>query len=88
MVKPKAPTLREQQLAEPAAFPGVGPVLAARLLDGVGGRRAGLAADAAALRAVPVVGDSIAAGMRCAPALRWCEQAARRRRGVYCDQAH
>jgi len=42
MVKPKAPTLREQRLAAPAALPGVGPVLAAWLLDHSGGLRGAL----------------------------------------------
>ncbi len=63
VVKPKAPTLREQQLAVLAAFPAVGPVLAARLLDHFGNLRAVLDADAPALRAVPGVGDATAAGI-------------------------
>jgi Fanconi anemia group M protein len=67
VVKPKAPTPREQQLAVLAALPGVGPVLAARLLDHFGSLRgaldadaAALDADAAALRAVPGIGEAIA----------------------------
>jgi ERCC4-type nuclease len=63
VVKPKAPTLREQQLAVLAALPGVGPVLAARLLDHFGGLRAALDADADALAAVPGVGGATAAGL-------------------------
>ena len=60
MVKPKAPTLREQQLAVLAALPGVGPVLAARLLDHFGSLLAILAADASGLAAVPGVGSATA----------------------------
>ncbi len=60
IVKPKVPTPREQQLAVLAALPGVGPVLAARLLDHFGGLRGVLATDAAALRAVPGVGEAVA----------------------------
>lgn len=71
MVKPKAPTPREQQLAVLAALPGVGPVLAARLLDHFGGLRGVLGADAAALAAVPGVGDAIAAASG-PPAPRRC----------------
>ena len=60
VVKPKAPTLREQHLAVLAALPGVGPVLAARLLDHFGSLRGALDADAAALAAVPGVGSATA----------------------------
>lgn len=60
VVKPKAPTLREQQLAVLAALPGVGPVLAARLLDRFGGLRGALDADADALGAVPGIGEAVA----------------------------
>ncbi len=74
VVKPQAPTLREQQRAVLAALPGVGPALAARLLDHVGGLRGALDADAAALRAVPGIGAAIAT--RLAALLR------RRRRGA------
>ena len=63
VVKPKAPTLREQQLAVLAALPGVGPILAFRLLDHFGSLRAALAADEGALRAVPGVGDATAAAI-------------------------
>src|SRR4051812_48257149 len=52
VVQPKAPTPREQRLAVLAALPGVGPVLAARLLDRFGSLRGVLAADAEALGAV------------------------------------
>ncbi len=61
VVRPKAPTPREQQLAVLAALPGVGPVLAARLLDHFGGLRAVLDADADALAAVSGVGAATAA---------------------------
>ena len=61
IVKPKAPTPREQQLAVLAALPGVGPVLAARLLDHFGSLRAVLVADAAGLSAVPGIGQATAA---------------------------
>ena len=60
VVKPKAPTLREQQLAVLSSLPGVGPVLAARLLDHFGGLRGALDADAAALGAVPGIGEAVA----------------------------
>ena len=60
VVKPKAPTPREQQLAVLAALPGVGPVLAARLLDHFGGLRGVLDADAATLAVVPGVGSATA----------------------------
>jgi ERCC4-type nuclease len=63
VVRPKVPTPREQQLAVLTALPGVGPVLAARLLDQFGSLRAVLAADEGALRAVPGVGDAVAAGI-------------------------
>ncbi len=63
VVKPKTPTPREQQLAVLAALPGVGPVLAGRLLDHFGSLQAALAADEGALRAIPGVGDSTAAGI-------------------------
>ena len=60
VVKPKTPTVREQQLAVLAALPGVGPVLAARLLDHFGSLRGALDADAEAQRAVPGIGEAIA----------------------------
>ncbi len=60
VVKPKAPTPREQQLAVLAALPGVGPVLGARLLDHFGGLRGALDADADALGAVPGFGEAVA----------------------------
>ena len=44
-----------------AALPGVGPVLAARLLDHFGSLRGVLDADAAALGAVPGINESLAA---------------------------
>lgn len=43
-----------------AMLPGVGPVFAARLLDHFGSLRGVLDTDAAALRAVPGVGEAIA----------------------------
>jgi ERCC4-type nuclease len=61
VVTPKAPTPREQRLAVLAALPGVGPVLAGRLLDHFGGLRGVLDADAAALGAVPGIGEELAA---------------------------
>ena len=61
MVQPKAPTPREQRLAVLAALPGIGPVLAARVLDHCGGLRGALDADAAALGAVPGIGEELAA---------------------------
>ena len=60
VVKPRAPTPREQQLAVLAALPGVGPVLAARLLDHFGSLRAALAADEVTLATVPGVGSATA----------------------------
>ena len=68
MFQPKAPTSREQQLAVLAALPGVGPVLAARLLDHFGGLRGALDADAEALGAVPGIGEEL--GARLAALLR------------------
>jgi ERCC4-type nuclease len=61
IVKPKAPTLREQQLAVLAALPGVGPVLAARLLGRFGGLRSVFAASPDDLATVPGVGAATAA---------------------------
>ena len=60
IVKPKAPTPREQQLAVLAALPGIGPVLAARLLDHFGSLRAVLTAPPEALIQVPGVGEQTA----------------------------
>lgn len=57
----EAPTLREQRTAVLAAPPGIGPVLAARLLDQFGGLRGALDADADALGAVPGIGEALAA---------------------------
>lgn len=59
IVKPKAPTPHEQQLAVLAALPGVGPVLAARLLDHFSSLRGVLSADVATLRTIPGVGEAI-----------------------------
>ena len=61
VVKPKTATVREQQLGILAALPGVGPVLAARLLDHFGSLRGALDADADALGAVPGIGEELAA---------------------------
>lgn len=61
VVKPKSPTLREQQLAIRAASTGPTPGSAARLLDHFGGVRAVLDADADALATVPGVGGATAA---------------------------
>jgi DNA excision repair protein ERCC-4 len=61
VVKPQAPTPREERLAVLATLPGVGPVLAARLLDHFGSLRDVLDADAKALGAVPCINESLAA---------------------------
>lgn len=60
VVTPQAPTPRAQRLAVLAALPGVGPVLAARLLDHFGSLRGVLAATEGELATVPGVGAATA----------------------------
>lgn len=70
VVKPKAPTPREQRTAVLAALPGVGPVLAARL----GSLRGVLDADAEALGAMPGIGEELGARASSSLTPTWSER--------------
>src|SRR5262249_14965402 len=69
VIKPKAPTPREQRLAVLAALPGVGPVPAARLLHHFGSPRGVPAAPEPGRATVRDVGEELGGADRGAAAL-------------------